>query len=193
MIDFLTELDTRIFLFINGIHSEGFDGIMALISGKLTWVPLYVVILAWLIVRFRKTSLVLIPAAIILITLSDQGSVHLFKNLIERLRPCHEPALSGMVHLVNDHCGGSFGFISSHAANTAALAIYTSLVFKNRYYSWFIFIWAIVVGYSRIYLGVHYPGDIIGGIMFGMLLGWLMYRLAGYISERIDMQQKPSG
>ncbi len=193
MLEFLTDLDTRIFLFINGIHSEGFDSIMALISGKLTWIPLYLALLIWLIIRFRKESLVLIPAAIILVTLSDQGSVHLFKDIFERFRPCHEPALSGLVHLVNDHCGGSFGFISSHAANTAAIATFTSLVFRNRYFSWFMAIWVLIVGYSRVYLGVHYPGDMIAGFMFGMLLGWLMYRLAKYSAKKILVQQKTTG
>jgi undecaprenyl-diphosphatase len=193
MLEFLTDLDTRIFLFLNGFHSEGFDGVMVLFSGRLTWVPLYLVLLIWVILRFRKAGLVLIPAAIVLIILSDQGSVHLFKNLVCRLRPCHEPSLEGMVHLVDGHCGGRFGFVSSHAANTAALATYTSLVFRNRYYGWFIFIWTAAVSYSRIYLGVHYPGDVIAGFVFGMLLGWCMYRLAGIILEITVNRKKEPG
>ena len=177
MLEFLNRIDTSLFLFLNGINSEGFDQLMWLISYKYTWTPLYLIILAWIIFRFRKKSLVIIPVIILLAVASDQISVHLFKNVFERLRPCHAPELAGMVHLVKNHCGGSFGFVSSHAANTSALAVFTAFLFRSKAWSWFILSWAFLNGYSRIYLGVHYPGDVLVGFMLGAVLGLTFIRL----------------
>ena len=115
-------------------------------------------------------------------SLADQISVKVFKEGFERLRPSHNPEIKDLIHTVKGYRGGQFGFVSSHAANTFAMAFFTSKLFRNRYYSWFIFIWAAVVSYSRIYLGVHYPLDIIGGALLGMLLGYLVfipYRMFG--------------
>ena len=186
MLDWLINLDTKLFLFLNGIHSAGADSIMWLVSGKYTWIPLYLFILVMLIMRFRKMSLLIIPVMIILITVSDQVSSHLLKIFFERLRPCHEPSLSGLVHLLNGYCGGNFGFVSSHAANTAALATFTSLLFKRRLYTWLIFVWAAVVSYSRIYLGVHYPGDVLCGFLLGVVLGWAAMKLMAWAMSGIN-------
>jgi len=177
MIDRLTDLDKRLFLFLNGIHSAWADHVMWLVSGKYTWIPLYLLILVLLVLKFRRLSLLIIPVIIVLITISDQVSSHLLKIIFERLRPCHEPGLSGLVHLVNGYCGGTYGFVSSHASNAAAFAMFTSLLFKKKLYSWLIFLWAALVSYSRIYLGVHYPGDVLCGFLLGMILGWLVMKL----------------
>ena len=107
---------------------------------------------------------------IILITLSDSVAARVIKESVQRLRPTHNPAIESLVHIVNDYRGGSYGFVSNHASNTFALAVFLSLLFRNRYFSIGILIWAAVVSYSRIYLGVHYPGDIIGGALLGV--GW---------------------
>lgn len=191
MLDRLINLDTKLFLFLNGIHSSGADRFMWLVSGKYTWIPLYLLILVLLIIRYRKLSLVIIPVIIMLITISDQVSSGLFKVIFERLRPCHEPGLSCLVHLVNGYCGGSFGFVSSHAANAAALATFTSMLFKRRIYSWLIFTWAAMVSYSRIYLGVHYPGDVICGFLLGMILGWVIMKVMARILS--GSNKKPFG
>ncbi len=187
MLDFLNNTDTRLFLFLNGFHSPFWDGVMLAVSGKAEWIPLYVLILAWLVYRLRLRSVPIIVAVVLLIVLSDQLSVILFKNTVHRLRPCHNPAIQDFVHLVRNHCGGKYGFISNHAANTFALAAFTSFVFRNRLYSLFIFIWALLVSYSRIYLGVHYPGDLLAGAVFGVILAYGIRILYMKIARRKGM------
>lgn len=177
MLDYIIELDTNLFLLLNGCHSSLWDEVMWFVSRKMVWVPLYLFIAGLFIHKYRWKSVPVIFSALILITLSDQLSVRLFKETFHRLRPCHNPEIHTVVHLVREYCGGKYGFISSHAANSFALASFTSLVLKNRTYTFLIVFWAAVVSYSRIYLGVHYPADVIAGAVFGYLLAALIYYL----------------
>jgi undecaprenyl-diphosphatase len=180
----IESLDQQLLLFLNSLNSPFWDNVMYAISEKLVWAPLYLAILVYLGVKFKKKLLVIILFIIIGITLTDQISVHLFKNVFQRLRPCHEPALEGMVHLVKDQCGGRYGFVSSHAANSFYVALISLLLIWKRWFSIAMIVWAAVVGYSRIYLGVHYPGDVICGSLLGALVGWGIYKLYLYADNK---------
>ena len=181
----LERLDQQLFLFLNSLNSPFWDKVMHAISSIAIWIPLYLAILIYLGLRYRKKFIIILLFIILAVTLSDQISVQLFKNLFHRLRPCHEPALNGLVHLVNNECGGLYGFVSSHAANSFNVALVSLLFIQRNWYTVFILFWASVVGYSRIYLGVHYPGDVLCGAMLGALTGWVIYNLYILIDNNI--------
>lgn len=144
-------------------------------SEEYTWIPLYIFIFYLIVKKQSRQAVVVLISAIVLITLSDQLSVHAFKNVFMRYRPCHNLTIQNIVHTYKG-CGGKFGFVSSHAANTFALATFLSIILKG-YYKFFapaIFAWAFFVSYSRIYLGTHYPADIIGGAVLGIALGYMV-------------------
>lgn len=179
MIDALLRLDRELFLLLNGWHHPILDPVMVFFSGRFTWIPLYLLLLGLIVYRFKWESIRIMLMIAVLISLSDQISVHWFKFPFERLRPCHEPDLQGLIHLVTGNCGGRFGFVSSHAANSFALASFVSLLLSSYYrrIDVIMFGWAFFVSYSRIYLGVHYPGDIIGGALLGWLIGYLVWKI----------------
>ena len=168
--------DQQLFLFINSSNSPFGDLVMLAISGKLIWVPLYLAILIFLGVKYKRKFLIILIFIILAATFADQSSV-IVKNIIHRLRPCHEPSLTGIVHLVNGECGGVYGFVSSHATNCFDVALLSMLFIKKRWYSVSIILWAGIIGYSRIYLGVHYPADVLCGALLGAFIGWGMYSL----------------
>jgi undecaprenyl-diphosphatase len=167
-------IDRNLFLYLNSLHTPFWDSIMLFMSGKFEWTPLYLFII-WLLWRkYRGKIWLVFIVAVFAIALSDQISVFI-KNQVHRLRPCRDESLTGLIHLVGHWCGGKFGFVSSHAANTFALASLTAPMLENRWYSIFIFIWAVIVSYSRIYLGVHFPGDVICGALLGLIIGFSLY------------------
>jgi undecaprenyl-diphosphatase len=157
---------------------------MHAISGRIIWVPLYLAILIYLGMKYKRKFLIILLFIILSAALADQISV-CFKNFFQRLRPCHEPSLEGLVHIVNGECGAMFSFVSSHATNSFNVALLSLLFIKNRWFTTGIIIWAVVVGYSRIYLGVHYPGDVLCGSLLGALIGWSIYSLYVLTDNRI--------
>ncbi len=190
IIDSLKELDTELFLFFNGKNSPLMDHVMGWASTKYIWIPLYLFLL-YLVFKFvgKRIWLVIIAISFVIL-LSDQISVHLFKNVFMRYRPCHNLMIQSQVH-VNGSCGGQYGFISSHAANTFALAMFLSLFFTNRlkFFSFYIFLWAVFVSYSRIYNGVHYPADVAVGGLVGILIGWVLFKLYRITNERLHCKR----
>ncbi len=185
--DFLIELDKELFLFLNGFHIDWMDPIMTFISSKAGWIPFYAVLLYLIIKNYGKQSYLIIIGVVLLILCSDQVSSHVFKPVFERPRPCHDEVIKDLVYLPNGHCGGAYGFISSHACNVFALAVYVTHILK-RYYSkigYLMFIWAAMIAYSRIYMGVHYPGDVVVGTVVGILIGYIVSSLYDYVSKKI--------
>ncbi|MFN8356063.1 MAG: phosphatase PAP2 family protein [Spirosomataceae bacterium] len=168
--NWLNQLDTDFFLFLNGHHSPVLDQVMEWITRKQSWYPFYAFLVIGLMWKLKKRTLFLIPLLVLAITLADQFSSALLKPLVARLRPCHDLSLQALVHLTGD-CGGQYGFASSHAANSFALAAMLYLLFRKRWrWTVYLFVWAIVVSYSRIYVGVHYPLDVIAGAGIGTLI-----------------------
>jgi len=190
MLQWFIELDKNVFLYINGIHSPAWDNVMWWITRASTWIPLYIVLLVIVIYKERPYRFIFtILFVALVVTLCDQFSV-LIKNLVERPRPTHDPEIANLVHIVNNYRGETYGFVSSHAANFFGVATFLSNQFKHFRWSLFLFIWALVIVYSRVYMGVHYPLDIICGAMLGVLIGILCYtlkvRTAVYVEQRIE-------
>ena len=176
MVDFLKQIDTSLFLWLNGKHNYFFDVLMFTVTNKYTWIPFYLLLL-WIIAKkFGPSFFSIFISVVITIALSDQLSVHLFKNVFLRYRPCHNPDIKAQIHLLGN-CGGMYGFVSSHAANTFALATFLAFLFRSKTFTWFIFFWAALVSYSRIYTGVHYPADIFAGSLLGITISLLTYSL----------------
>lgn len=153
LIQFLVDLDTQLFLFLNGLHNNFFDGFMYGTSNIPVWIPFYLSVIYIAVRYYKKEVLYVIPALIICVVLTDQISSGLIKDWVQRPRPSREESLAPFIHLVNGYQGGRFGFVSSHAANTFGFALLTSALFRNRYYATTVILWAILVSYSRIYLG----------------------------------------
>ena len=185
MFETLINIDKDLFLLINGIHNEFFDFIMWWISKPITWLPLYILIAYLIIKKYKQKGIIIILLAGLLIALSDLSSVHLFKNVFHRLRPSHNPDFQDLIHLVNNKHGGTFGFVSSHAANMFAVATYVFLILKKHYKPFTIglFVWAAIISYSRIYLGLHYPADIFAGALLGVVCGIITFNIYLFVEK----------
>lgn len=192
MIEFLENLDHQLLLQINGAHTPVLDEVMFWISKKTTWIPLYILAALLLVRKYGIKSFIFIAFAILTIVITDQVSNHLFKDLVARYRPCHNLDLMGRLHLVHNKCGGQYGFVSSHAANTAGLATFLII---SRIGSWSaqkpgllafsvaLVAYALLNAYSRVYMGVHYPADVLAGALLGVAAGWAMARAALFLGK----------
>jgi undecaprenyl-diphosphatase len=179
----LEVLDKQLFLFLNSFHSQFWDRVMWLISYPPTWIPLYLAIIVALVLKYRRKMIMMALVIALLITASDQVSVAI-KNGVKRPRPCWDKTLEGQVHTVKGQCGGRYGFVSSHASNSFAIALLSLCLLRKRWFSISIVAWALIVGYSRIYLGVHYPADVLFGSILGALTGWGAYLLFDLIDRK---------
>ncbi|MBQ8773028.1 MAG: phosphatase PAP2 family protein [Muribaculaceae bacterium] len=192
MIDFLIDIDTKVFLFLNDINMQLFYHFMMAFTGKAIWVPMYATILFILYRRFGwRVATCYVIGITIAITITDQVCASYIRPFVERLRPSNlANPISGEVHIVDGYRGGSYGFPSCHAANSFALATFLSLLFASRRFTIFILTWAVLNSYSRLYLGVHYPGDLIVGGIVGAIVGWGTFLSLRQVAIKVSRPNK---
>ncbi|RXJ50704.1 phosphatase PAP2 family protein [Gelidibacter gilvus] len=192
MIDQILQLDTDVFIFLNSLGTKSWDPFWLAYTSKFNWIPLYALLL-YLISRQMRLKAVLITLLVValMILVTDQVT-NLFKNGLHRLRPCHLAELVDSMRLVKSHCGGQYGFFSGHASNTMAAAIFMGLTLKKqfKYLIYVLIFWAFLMGYSRIYIGVHYPLDVLLGMLFGLLTGIVFYKLNIYAIHKFNANYK---
>ncbi|WP_312089271.1 phosphatase PAP2 family protein [Chryseobacterium sp.] len=180
--------DKSLFLYLNNLGDKPFDQFWIIVSDKWIWIPLYIIFLYFLYKNYKlKSLLYILLFTAIGITVSDQVS-GIFKYGVARLRPCNDPSLQNLMRIVK--CGGPYGFYSAHASNTFFLATYLSLLLKNhlKWFPYFLFVWASVVAYSRIYLGVHFPMDVLVGAFAGVIFGIFFSLLAKKVMRKQTLQ-----
>ncbi|QOI98327.1 MAG: phosphatase PAP2 family protein [Flammeovirgaceae bacterium] len=180
MLDTLLELDKQLLLWLNGFHAPWLDPIMLVLTKTIAWLPLYLFLLYLVIKDYQKESWRVLLVIAVTILLTDQLTSSVMKPFFERLRPSRDPELAGLIHLVNGYKGGLYGFVSGHAANSFGIAMLFWLLYKqSRKWIWTLFIWAGFLTYTRIYLGVHFPGDVLVGALVGIgcaLLSHYLYK-----------------
>ena len=207
--DYLIHIDQQWLLAINGWHSEWADMLMWYISKSTTWLPLYALLVGLIVYRFgilspslcregRRGSsllrvLIILAGFAVAVGVSDFVSSGIIKPWVCRLRPTHEPELAGLIHLVNGYTGGLYGFVSSHAANTMACALLFALLYRNKYATVGLMLWVALNCYSRMYLGVHYPADIIGGLAIGSMMATRTYGGVRRLVEDVDERSEGAG
>jgi len=179
-IEKIEQIDRQLLFAINGSNSPLFDTIMWWVSKPVFGIPFYLLFVFLLYKSFGwKNTFLLVLCAGLAVGLADLSAKYLFKEMFERFRPSQNLEIKEQLHYVNNYHGGMYGFVSSHAANMFAIAMLIGLWLKKkiRYSLHFLLIWASIIGYSRIYLGVHYPTDVVCGALLGMLIAILMYKV----------------
>jgi undecaprenyl-diphosphatase len=177
MIDQLIDKDIALLIYLNNLGTTQWDGFWLFMSDKFSAIPLYLFLLYFTYKQFGlKKTFVAVLFVVLLIALSDQTS-NLFKYGFKRLRPCHNENIADLIRLVGNRCGGLFGYFSAHAANSMAIAVFFGLLLRSKrnYLFSILIIWALTVSYSRIYMGVHFPLDVVSGLLFGLIYGSLFY------------------
>ncbi len=187
MLDFLLDFDRYLLLKINGWHTPWLDNLMFLLTDGKSWIPLFLLLIGWMVYKLKWQTVLILLYVGLVIFLADRISAGLLKPWIGRLRPSHEPGLEGLLHIVNGYRGGLYGFVSSHAANAFGIATFLWLVLRQHIsWVWVMFLWALLFSYTRIYLGVHYPFDILFGGVLGAVLALLVYKLGRVVPQKIS-------
>lgn len=186
MFELIENFDKQLFLWLNGMHSPLLDDVMYYVSAMWIFTPFYL-FLVWLLVKTLdlKKSIIAILFIGLLIGFADQTSTRV-KHAVKRYRPTHNLEIQHQVHTVNDYKGGVYGFFSGHASNSFGIAMYLLLLLqaKRPYIKWWLLAWAGLTSYSRIYLGVHYPSDILLGMLSGIFWGYVVYKLVNYVFKK---------
>ncbi|WP_323788745.1 phosphatase PAP2 family protein [Psychroserpens sp.] len=189
MFEELVQLDIDLFVYLNGLGTDSWDAFWMFYTTKFNWIPFYGLLLYLFYKRLTiKMFLITILVIVLMITFTDQIT-NLFKRvLVMRSRPCYNPDIENIIRLVKNSCGGKHGYFSGHASNSMAVAIFTSLMLRSKYkyLPYILVVWAMAMGYSRIYVGVHYPLDVLSGMLFGAISGFLFYKLFSYLQYRFE-------
>lgn len=175
----LSTIDSDLFLFLNGLHTGWMDRIMVLVTDMWVWLPFYALWAYWAMRQYGKRCWWVFLGVGLVVLCSDQLASHVCKPFFHRLRPCYNIDFQDLIYLPKGMAGGKFGFVSSHAANTFAVSVFLAPVLA-KYRPWAaitLFLWASVSSYSRIYIGYHYPGDILAGAALGVLVGWVFWKI----------------
>jgi undecaprenyl-diphosphatase len=180
--EWIQQIDQSLLLFLNSFHNSFWDKAITLFTSKEIWIPFYLLIIYVIVTTYKKNSIYILILIGLSIALSDQFS-GLIKDSVQRLRPTHDPVLGDMVHNIYNR-GGTYGYFSAHASNSFTIAIIAARLFKNHLFSILIFTWAVLVSYTRIYLGLHYPGDVVTGWIWGILIGLTFYKLMVVVQQK---------
>ena len=186
--DFFIDIDSQLFLFLNGLHADWLDPIMIAITKMWVWLPIYLFLVYLTIKQYGKRCWMIFLAVGLVVLCSDQLSAHVCKPVFQRLRPCYNIDFQELIYLPKGMAGGHYGFVSSHAANTFAIGTFlTAALRKNtKWIGWLLFMWAFLSSYSRIYIGYHYPGDILCGAVLGILIGLIIWKLFQILEKRLE-------
>lgn len=190
MLEELVQFDTELFVYLNGLGTETWDAFWMFYTTKFNWIPFYGLLLFLMYKHINNTKVFLYTLLVIvlMITFTDQITNLFKKVLVMRLRPCHNSEINDIIRLVKSSCGGKYGYFSGHASNSMAVAVFMSSILRSKYkyITYILVVWAIAMGYSRIYVGVHYPLDVLSGMLFGAFSGFVFYRLFKYIQFRVE-------
>lgn len=189
--EFISNIDSQLFLFLNGFHADWLDPIMIAITQMWAWLPIYLFLIYLVVKQYGKHCWMIFLAIGFVVLCSDQLSSHVCKPVFQRLRPCYNIDLQDLIYLPKGKAGGHYGFVSSHAANTFAIGTFlTAALRKNtKWIGWLLFVWAFLSSYSRIYIGYHYPGDILCGAVLGILIGLIIWKLYQLLIKRIGQKE----